>query len=409
MSYYILPKTNNDLYVNPKHINPTHINNKKNDNSYLLPYVSNTLYNYYNDITDELKSFFLHNNNISYSLNEIVSYNTLKELSKIVNPYEYIYTVVPGSKNSVSKLKTNTNIFYDFLEIIISLNILDSKQPNLQVLLISENYKDIIQSIEIIRENNKDNIYFFNEINDTYFQSIKNNTQYYDFIFFEANINTIDIYIIDLIKIIMIIFKQMKNNATCIIKIDTIFHKHIVDILYLLSSSFEKVYIIKPNTNNITTFEKYIVCKYFILNENKSKVYNNNYDILNKYLLNLNDGKILSLIDSHTPCYFINKINDINTIIGQQQLESLHQIINILNSRNKNDKIELMKKTNIQKCVNWCEKFKLPCNKFTEKTNIFLPVIKEIENNKHIFLNDFTDDISNDVNLYDSNFYFDEN
>jgi len=60
MSYYILPKTNNDLYVNPRHID-----NKKNDNSYLLPYVSNTLYNYYNDITDELKSFFLHNNNIS--------------------------------------------------------------------------------------------------------------------------------------------------------------------------------------------------------------------------------------------------------------------------------------------------------------------------------------------------------
>ena len=37
-----------------------------------------------------------------------------------------------------------------------------------------------------------------------------------------------------------------------------------------------------------------------------------------------------------------------------------------------------MKKTNIQKSVNWCEKFKIPCNKFSDKINIFLPIAKEI-------------------------------
>ena len=79
----------------------------------------------------------------------------------------------------------------------------------------------------------------------------------------------------------------MKNNGICIIKIDSIFYKPIVDVLYLLSSCFEKVYIIKPNTNNITTFEKYIVCKYFIVNENKSKLYNLNYHILSDFLFNL--------------------------------------------------------------------------------------------------------------------------
>ena len=38
--------------------------------------------------------------------------------------------------------------------------------------------------------------------------------------------------------------------------------------------------------------------------------------------------------------------------------------------------MDLLKKTHIQKSVIWCEKFKLPCNKFTEKTNIFLPIVK---------------------------------
>lgn len=427
MSYYILPKTNNNISihveVNNTTINDTTLNNTTiNDENKL--YVSNTLYNYYHDIMTELSFFFIDNN-------ELLS---LEEFVRIVNPYEYIHTLVSGTKISVSKLKTDTNIFYDFLEIMITLNLLESKQKDIQLLIVSKNYKDIVQCVELVRENNNDHKVFFNEINDTYFHCISNtisntitntisNIEYYDFMFFEANTETLDTYMIDLIKFIMIIFKQMKNNGICIIKIDSIFYKPIVDILYLLSSCFEKVYIIKPNTNNITTFEKYIVCKYFIINENKSKLYHLNYDILGDYLLKLKlklkDERILSLIQSDTPCYFINKINDINTIIGQQQLESLHQIINILNSRNKNDKIELMKKTNIQKCVNWCEKFKLPCNKFTEKTNMFLPVSKEKEkeNENMILSNNLSNTSINDLNCDDTNennnnddinFYFDE-
>jgi hypothetical protein len=74
------------------------------------------------------------------------------------------------------------------------------------------------------------------------------------------------------------------------------------------------------------------------------------------------------------------KLDDINIIIGQQQIESLDLLINILKNKNKEDKIEAMKKTNIQKSVAWCEKYKIPCNKFSEKTNIFLPINKEYKN-----------------------------
>jgi hypothetical protein len=35
-------------------------------------------------------------------------------------------------------------------------------------------------------------------------------------------------------------------------------------------------------------------------------------------------------------------------------------------------------KSNIQKSVSWCEKYKIPCNKFTEKINIFLPIVNQI-------------------------------
>ena len=76
------------------------------------------------------------------------------------------------------------------------------------------------------------------------------------------------------------------------------------------------------------------------------------------------------------PYYFLNKIDDINIIIGQQQLESLNKIINLLKSKNKDNNLELLKKNNIQKCVNWCEKYKIPCNKFSDRINIFLPLEK---------------------------------
>jgi hypothetical protein len=103
-----------------------------------------------------------------------------------------------------------------------------------------------------------------------------------------------------------------------------------------------------------------------------------NYFRLFVFLKKLEGKYITSILDFEIPCYFTMKLYDINIIIGQQQLESLDLIINIIKNKNREEKIESLKKINIQKSVTWCEKYKIPCNKFTEKTNIFLPIQKEI-------------------------------
>ena len=105
MSYYILPKINNNLIVNPKF-----------DNDNCTVYCSFSLYNYYNSIKSQIDSICLNEPDLVYNYNELI---------KIVNPYEYVFFTVPGSKYSVSKLKPNTNDFYDLLEIFMTLNILD--------------------------------------------------------------------------------------------------------------------------------------------------------------------------------------------------------------------------------------------------------------------------------------------
>jgi hypothetical protein len=171
--------------------------------------------------------------------------------------------------------------------------------------------------------------------------------------------------------------RNQESEGSCVIKIDSIFHKIEVDILYILSSLYDKVYILKPNTSNITTFEKYIICKNFQVNDSKINSFRYNYYKLVIFLKKLEGKNIISILDLNIPYYFITKINDMNIIIGQQQLESLDLIINILKNKNKEDKIEIIKRNNIQKSVNWCEKHKIPCNKFTEKINMFFPINKE--------------------------------
>jgi hypothetical protein len=98
------------------------------------------------------------------------------------------------------------------------------------------------------------------------------------------------------------------------------------------------------------------------------------------YFLNLNillktlkeDEQIVSLLKEEVPYYFINKLEELNIIIGHQQLEFIDQLISLYKNKNREDKIESLKKSNIQKCIQWCDKFKIPYNKFTDKVNIFL-------------------------------------
>jgi hypothetical protein len=199
----------------------------------------------------------------------------------------------------------------------------------------------------------------------------------FEYIFYETKSSNEQDYFISLVKIIITILRNQKYNGNVIIKIKDILHKPVLDCLYFLTSLYDKVYIAKPNTNNITCLDRYIVCKSFQFNET-----NRSYLLLNAIklivLIKKLDGKnIIDILGFNVPYYFKNKIDDLNIIIGQQQIEAFDQIIAIFKNKNKNDKIESIKKSNIQKSVSWCEKYKIPCNKFTEKINIFLPIINE--------------------------------
>ena len=350
MSYYILPKNNNDIVVNP--------NADENKNDEIV--ISYSFFHYYNEL-------YSHASNIND-----LSFNSYEEIEKIVNPYSFLLNKIPGSKTSVSKLKPNSNILYDLIEISVTLNLFESfNNKSMDILNITKNMNDINEFYQVARDNCKDDVVSIENI-EKYDESQKNlENKKFDFIFFETNNESMQNYIRTFTEAVMSILRFQQTKGFTIIKITSIFHKSIIDIVYFLTTLFEKVYIIKPNTSNIITFDKYIVCNNFISNKN-----NRNYNKLNYYkffvFLKKNENKnIVSILDIEIPYYFISKLSEMNNIIGQQILESLDQIIGILKSKNKEDKLDIIKKSNIQKCIKWCEKHKIQYNKFTEKTNIF--------------------------------------
>jgi len=356
MNYYTLPKINNKITIA-----------QTNTTNEIQPYISKTLINYYDELKNEINILCNLNNTSKSEYNEII---------KIVNPYEYIFSKVPGSNFSVSKLKPKSMMFYDLLEICQTVNVLDFDIMN--SLIVGENYEDSLECLEMLRENySEDKFFCFFEYNSNLCNLIEKTK--FNFIIYEIkNYENLNEYIINLIELLIIILKYLKENSFIILKINDSFHKPIIEIIYILCSFFEKTSIIKPTTSNIITFDKYIILQNLKLNHYSFEIINNYIISLNNIILNYNNNlNIHNIIDSEIPYYFLNKIDDINIIIGQQQLESLNQIINILKSKNKSEKIECLKKNTIQKSINWCEKYKIPCNKFLDKINIFLPIIKE--------------------------------
>ena len=136
-----------------------------------------------------------------------------------------------------------------------------------------------------------------------------------------------------------------------------IFTKTTCDILYLLSCLYRKVYIVKPNTSRVANSEKYIVCKDF--NGNHSKLINN---IISQYHKLKENDYITSVIDHDIDLYYLNKLEEYNAIFGQQQIENIHHTIALIDNKSNEEKFENMIKLNIQKAIQWCNKYNVPCN-----------------------------------------------
>ena len=178
------------------------------------------------------------------------------------------------------------------------------------------------------------------------------------------------------INIAKLLFAQLsfavimqKKGGTFILKIFDSFMQHTIDILFILSSFYEKVYIIKPQTSRYANSEKYIICKGFFF----SKIDNYYSLIYNAFEKMLSSQQYIHrFINIHIPISFIVRLEEYNAIFGQQQIENIYYTLSLIKNKNKQDKIDNLIKINIQKCILWCIKYNIPYHQIHNDTNIFL-------------------------------------
>lgn len=155
-----------------------------------------------------------------------------------------------------------------------------------------------------------------------------------------------------LISQVMYAIICQRRYGTFIMKMFDIFTMASIDILYLLGMYYEKVYISKPFTSRVANSEKYIVCKNFKYS-NTVNVYKTFETILIKMSINMNSNlyihRFLNIDYNHI---VLNRLEHINSIIGQKQIENIVMTLMLIYNTNR-DIVDQYKRIHIHKCVQW--------------------------------------------------------
>ena len=76
--------------------------------------------------------------------------------------------------------------------------------------------------------------------------------------------------------------------------------------------------------------------------------------------------------ECNIPSYFVKDQQTVEKCTNEEKKENDKHDAKVIEENERHS--EALKKINIQKSIAWCEKYKIPCNKFIDKFNIFLNV-----------------------------------
>jgi 23S rRNA U2552 (ribose-2'-O)-methylase RlmE/FtsJ len=378
MSYYLLPNTSILTY---KYIDCIETNNE------LIPAISNSLAEYLYEIKERISK-----NEREWSV-----------LKKYTNPYEYIHTTVPMKKKSVSQYKPLSRSYFKMIEMINVFGLNFDSKP-IKTFHLAEGPGGFIEAISNIRdctydkyigitilEDNTDpNIpawkkteYFLRKHPNVFIESGEDNTgnilSMENFLYckkkYESSMELVTgdggfDFSIDFnkqeVNITKLLFAQIayalvlqKKGGCFVLKAFDCFMQHTIDLLYILSSFYSKVYINKPNTSRYANSEKYIICKGFHYNtcDHFFPFLKNAFD---KMLST--DSNIFRFLNMPISYFFLTKLEEYNAIFGQQQIENIHYTISFIDNNYKQDKIDNLIKNNVEKSITWCIKNNIPHN-----------------------------------------------
>jgi len=351
MTYINLPNLNNlnldfnIIYKNDK----AHLKNNLENNDILL---CNSLHHYLLILKQSIDEY----------------YEYWDIMKKITNPYEYIHTIVPNHKCSLCKYKPLSRSFFKMIEMINTFDFLTDRNP-IQSFHLAEGPGGFIEAFNYKRKNPADIYYGMTLINDNsnipswkkashILNSNKNIKLEYGAskngdLFLKENLlycnkkyakcmdyitgdggfdfssdfnNQEDISFKLILSQVFYALIMQKKGGHFVLKIFDVFKIKTVEVIYLLCNLYENVFIFKPNTSRSANSEKYIICRNY-KNNNKRIISNiiENFDILINQV-----ESIHSLFNIQFNQLFITKLQEINAIYGQQQLENIKNTLGLI-------------------------------------------------------------------------------
>ena len=396
MLYYLLNQVKYKIQPENIKINFT----LKNENNGTPLYISKSLSKYLNEAKQQ-----------------IANYNgNWDNVKKYTNPFEFIHTNIPHTSYSISKYKPISRAFFKIVEIYNTFNLLSHSHP-IKTYHLAEGPGGFIEATSYLRKNKADKYYgmtliekknnnvpgwkkseiFLKKYSNVHIEtgSTENGDLYHPDNFkycFNKHQNSFHIITGDggfdfssdfnhqedqafrlIFTQVMYAIAMQKYGGTFILKIYDCFLLSTNQLIYLLSSFYNNVYISKPNTSRYANSEKYIICTDF--KETDTTLISHKFHRVLTVLQNIKFDiySISNIIDIPINLYFKNHIEEINAIFGQQQIENIINTTKIVSFREKkNDKLNQNKNMNIQKCINWCIQNNIPYNKFQQPSNIFL-------------------------------------
>ena len=313
-------------------------------------------------------------NILSPSLNHYLL--ELQQNPRLNNPVFYkLQNDIYPYFNKIIKTTNYCSEFFEILEIIQTMHLNKYIETNiktpLQIVSFEKNIHQNASSLafQYIRTNNNNN-------NNNIFQkdifSFWNNEKYniYSFekiylsfaaknhIVIANNTKCIDNKSI-LIQMCMALCIQCKKGIF-IWKIGDCYSQLSLEILFFLSSFYERIYIMKPSFMDISKSEKYIVCKGFLY-ENSYSIYTYLHRFIkyiDTYTYNKQNQKqnIYRFLNINIPYFFVSKLEEINCILGQIQLEQINYLLLLLCHKYKDEKVQNIIIQNEQKCIEWCRR-----------------------------------------------------
>lgn len=352
-------------------------------NTKQVPYMSYSLNHYLNEIKNRIAQ------------NEDEWHAT----KKYTNPFEYIYTNNP--KTSISKYRPISRAYFKMVEIINTFRILPLNTGPINMFALAEGPGGFIEAVANCRRNPNDK-YYGMTIEDPTDDNVPGWKKTQSFLRANPNValergidgtgNLLDVnnflYVAKKYKnkmelvtgdggfnfsndfggqeqnMIGLLFAQIayalvvqKHGGNFVLKLFDCFLKSTTELIYLVSSMYDKVYVCKPHTSRCANSERYLVCTGFKLVDSRDIIH-----VLEKMLGQIcninNQGLIIKSIFEtvNIPLHYYNKLEECNCIIGQMQLENISETMALMDSKFKSNKITNYLRLNTQKCIQWCMK-----------------------------------------------------